>query len=92
MALDDLSRCPEASCFGQRPDARLDIMSTIAEIEAAIEKLPVRQLEQLARWLEAYRQRPAAPPPVDNWLERARGAAAPGVTTQDVMTLTRGEE
>ncbi|MCC6795285.1 MAG: hypothetical protein IT366_09225 [Candidatus Hydrogenedentes bacterium] len=67
-------------------------MSTVDEIEAAIEKLPVAQVEQLARWIEAYRQRRAAPPAVENWLQRARGAAVPGVTTLEVMKLTRGEE
>jgi hypothetical protein len=67
-------------------------MSNIAEIEAAIEKLPAPQLDQLARWLETFRQRRATPPPVESWLQRARGAALPGVTTKDVMVLTRGEE
>lgn len=67
-------------------------MSNIAEIEAAIEKLPVPQVDQLARWLEDFRQRRPTPPPVESWLARARGAAIPGVKTQDVMNLTRGEE
>jgi hypothetical protein len=67
-------------------------MSTLAEIEAALEQLPAPQLEQLARWLETLRQRRATPPPVESWLQRARGAAMPGVKTDDVMKLTRGEE
>ena len=67
-------------------------MSTIAEIEAAIEDLPSPQVDQLARWLETLRQRRATPPPVESWLQRARGAAIPGVKTTDVMALTRGEE
>ena len=67
-------------------------MSNIAEIEAAIENLPGPQVDQLARWLETLRQRRATPPPVESWLQRARGAALPGVRTNDVMTLTRGEE
>ena len=67
-------------------------MSNIAEIEAAIENLPDPQVDQLARWLETLRQRRATPPPVESWLQRARGAALPGVRTNDVMTLTRGEE
>ena len=29
-------------------------MSTIAEIESAIEQLPVNQLQELAAWLEQY--------------------------------------
>ena len=34
-------------------------MSTIAEIEAAIEKLPGPQVEELAQWLDTLRQRRA---------------------------------
>ena len=67
-------------------------MSNIAEIEAAIERLPAPQVDQLARWLEVYRQRRMTPPRVESWLQRARGAAIPAVKTQDIMTLTRGEE
>ena len=67
-------------------------MSNIAEIEAAIEKLPDPQVDQLTRWLETLRQRRSTPPPVESWLKRARGAALPGVKTKDVMALTRGEE
>jgi hypothetical protein len=67
-------------------------MSTIAEIEAAIEHLPAPQVDELAIWLEAHRARRAAPPPADDWLTRARGAARPGVTTAEVMALTRGDE
>jgi hypothetical protein len=67
-------------------------MSTIAEIEAAIESLPEPQVDELATWLETLRLRRTSPPPVESWLSRAVGAAKPGVTTADVMTLTRGEE
>ena len=67
-------------------------MSNITEIEAAIENLPARQVEELAGWLETLRVRRATPPPVESWLQRARGAALPGVTTANVMALTRGEE
>jgi len=67
-------------------------MSKIAEIEAAIEKLPAPQLEELAAWLEKLRVRRAIPPQVESWLVRARGAACPGVKTADVLALTRGEE
>jgi hypothetical protein len=66
-------------------------MSTIAEIETAIEKLPAPQVDQLARWLEAFRMRRATPSSVDTWLGKARGAAG-GVTTAKVMALTRGED
>jgi len=68
------------------------MMSNIAEIQAAIEKLPVTQVDQLACWFEAFRQRRTTLQAVESWLQRARGAAIPGIKTQDVMSLTRGEE
>ena len=67
-------------------------MSSIAEIENAIEKLPAPQVDELAGWLEAFRVRRAMPPTVENWLQRARGAALPSATTASMMALTRGEE
>jgi len=33
-----------------------------------------------------------APLPAETWLKQARGAARPGVTTAEVMALTRGNE
>jgi hypothetical protein len=66
-------------------------MHSITEIKAAIQNLSDAQVDQLACWLEALRQRRTTPPPVESWLERARGAAVPGVRTNDVVTLTRGE-
>ena len=66
-------------------------MSSIAEIENAIEKLPAPQVDELAGWLEKLRVRRATPPPIESWLQRARGAALPGQTTAKVMALTRGE-
>ena len=67
-------------------------MSTVAEIEAAIERLPAPQVDELTGWLETLRMRRATPPPVESWLERARGSAITGVTTANAMTLTRGDE
>jgi len=68
-------------------------MSTIGEIETAIENLPLPQVEELALWLEAFRARAwAVPLPAKTWLEQARGAARPGRTTAEVMALTRGDE
>lgn len=67
-------------------------MSTITEIEAAIEHLPEPQVAELAAWLEKRRAWRATPPAVDTWLARARGAARAGVTTDQVMSSTRGEE
>jgi hypothetical protein len=70
---------------------KLSLMSTIAEIERAIEHLPASQVEELAVWLEAFRARWAEPAPADAWLTGARGAARAGVTTAEVMALTRGD-
>jgi hypothetical protein len=67
-------------------------MSSLTEIESAIEKLPAPQVEELAGWLETLRLKRATPPPVENWLQRARGAALPGETTARMTSLTRGEE
>ena len=67
-------------------------MSTVAEIEAAIAKLPAAQVDQLAHWLEMFRHQQLAPVAVESWLARSRGAARPGVKTHEVMALTRGEE
>ena len=68
-------------------------MSSIVEIESAIERLPAPQVEELADWLaNLQEQRATAPPPVETWLQRARGAARPGETTAAVLALTRGEE
>lgn len=67
-------------------------MSTISEIEAAIEKLPPSAVDELARWLDAHRARRSELRSVDAWLERACGAATPGSTTDELLTVTRGEE
>ena len=68
------------------------MMKTITEIEDAIEKLPSPQVEELAVWIQAFRVRRAAPQSLEGWLQPARGAARPGETTENIMTLTRGEE
>ena len=67
-------------------------MSTISEVESAIEHLPTSQVEELAVWLEAHRAQRAAVLAAATWLERARGAACPNVTTAEIMALTRGDE
>ena len=67
-------------------------MSTITEIEAAIENLSQPQVDELAAWLETFRVWRATPPSVEGWLACARGVAPAGVTTANVMSLTRGEE
>ncbi|MEO6392482.1 MAG: hypothetical protein ABIP75_11560 [Pyrinomonadaceae bacterium] len=67
-------------------------MSSITEIEAAIEKLPPPQIDELAVWIDELRIRRAVPPHVEDWLDGARGAATAGLTTEQVLALTRGEE
>ena len=67
-------------------------MNTLGEIESAIERLPAPQVAELAAWLEHFRLQRRMQPLDGAWLERARGAARPGVTTEGVMALTRGEE
>ena len=65
-------------------------MNTPDEIKSAIERLTATQLAELA--LAKFRERRATQPPGDAWLDLARGAARPGVTTESVMALTRAEE
>jgi hypothetical protein len=67
-------------------------MNRLGEIESAIEGLTAAQVDELALWVEQLRKRLAMRPPADAWLERARGAALSGVTTEGVMALTRGEK
>ena len=67
-------------------------MSSVAEIEAAIEKLPARQVNQLATWFESFRQRRPNASTVQNWLNSARGKAKPGSETLQIQKLTRSEE
>ncbi|MCB1234533.1 MAG: hypothetical protein KDM91_05635 [Verrucomicrobiae bacterium] len=66
-------------------------MSTLAEIEAAIEKLPEPQVNQLVRWLEARGRAHSLPTLVDDWLSVARGAALAEATTDELLQTTRGE-
>jgi hypothetical protein len=67
-------------------------MGDIVEIEAAIERLPGPQLDELIQWLEKFRQRRATPAFVEGWLARSRGAARLGTKTDEVIAQTRGEE
>jgi len=67
-------------------------MKTIEEIEDAIEKLPAPDVEALADWLEALRSKRTTAPLVERWLQQARGAANPDVTTAGIISLTRGDE
>jgi hypothetical protein len=68
-------------------------MSTLAEIEAAIENLPTSEFEQLTEWLQArLREKNTSLHILDQWLQNARGAAMKGMTTAGIMAVTRGEE
>jgi hypothetical protein len=71
-------------------------MSALAEIEAAVEQLPLAQQEKLyvhvgAR-LESRPKRGLTTEGIEAWLKTARGAAIPGITAEQVMAMTRGEE
>ena len=67
-------------------------MSEISEIEIAIEKLPAAEVEKLAVWFEAFRSKRAVCSSAEDWLRSARGAANTGLTTDEIMSLTRGED
>ncbi len=64
----------------------------VFEIEAAIRTLSDQVLDELAEWIEALQRWRKGVPSVDAWLQGARGAAKPGVTTNSIMTLTRAEK
>ena len=49
------------------------------------------EVADFARSLLAKHRDAAAPAAVERWLAGARGAATAGVTTEQVMALTRGE-
>ena len=66
-------------------------MTAIAEIKAAIEKLPKAQVEELAAWLDVILYGRTTPPAVDRWLQHACGAALTG-TPAAATALTRGDE
>ena len=65
-------------------------MGTLVEIEAAIERLPAPDVEELSRWLAERPKKRTVD--VEAWLQLARSAATPGVTTESILTKTRGEE
>ena len=49
-------------------------MSTLSEIEAAIERLPASQLDQLALWIEQHRARkPATSAPEPDFVGLGKG-------------------
>jgi hypothetical protein len=68
-------------------------MSNVAEIEQAIEKLPPEQWEEIRRWMATH-----APVPqrekadFERVLAESVGIATSGLSTDEIMRLTRGEE
>jgi hypothetical protein len=64
-------------------------MDTVEEIQAAIAKLSREQIAELAVWMDGLHHRRLTPAALDSWLERARGAARLGITTNGIMDLTR---
>ena len=68
----------------------LPSMSSRIEIQKEIEQLPQSELLELARWInEQVPPEPSAA--YKEWIKTACGAGVPGVTTEQVMELTRGE-
>jgi hypothetical protein len=71
-------------------------MSTLAEIGAAAEQLqPAQQAELYAfigARMEAQPGRGLSPEEFEAWFKTAWGAGLPGVTTDEIMAMTRGEE
>jgi hypothetical protein len=64
------------------------------ELIELCERLPAAQRAEVAdfaRFLLARNAGAASAGAMERWLAAARGAARPGVTTDEVMALTRGE-
>ena len=66
-------------------------MSTVSEIEAAIESLSPADFDELAAWIVAKRSFPPPEAITERWLREAVGAAKEGVATDTLMQLSRGE-
>ena len=72
-------------------------MNTLAEIEAAVDQLPLTQQEELHAFLSARLEaRPEkkglSPEEFEAWLKTAEGVGRSGMTTDEIMAMTRGEE
>ncbi len=87
-------RRSDESLKSDRSRLRFKLMSTLIEIEAAIERLPAAQLDELAFWLE---QRRARTPPTSvsepDFLGRAKtiwGDKPPGEPLSALVSQTRG--
>ena len=73
-------------------------MSTVAEIERAIEKLPPEQWAEIRRWMDSYAPqggdsgRAHEQANFDTWLVGSIGLAEGRFTTDERMRETRGED
>ena len=71
-------------------------MSTLAEIEAAVDQLPPTEQKELhiflSARLEASNDKGLSPEEIEAWLKTARGVGVSGMTTDEIMAMTRGEK
>ena len=69
-------------------------MSTLAEIEAAIETLPPDQRQEIRRWMDGHARKSGAVEltDFDAWLAASTGLAKGRLTTDERMRETRGED
>ena len=69
-------------------------MSTLAEIEKAIETLPPEQWREIRRWMDCHAPRAGAAElaDFDAWLAASTGMAKGRFTTDERMRETRGED
>ena len=66
-------------------------MSTVSEIEAAIESLSAADFDELAAWMVAKSSLVPSPAETERWLQQAVGVAKEGASTDTLMDLSRGE-
>ena len=66
-------------------------MSSLAEIESAIEKLPAPDVDKLAGWLETWRMRQAYTLTAHNGQERAPATAAEALPPREALRRLQEE-
>jgi hypothetical protein len=69
-------------------------MSTLIEIEDAIEQLPPEQWAEIRRWIERHPRTKSSDEgsaPFDEWLATSTGMAKGKMTTDERMRETRGD-
>ncbi len=69
-------------------------MSTLAEIEQAIQKLPTEQRAEIRRWMDTHAPQASGAQGWDfeQWLAASTGMARGRFTTDERMRETRGED